>query len=85
MKLSELLAINESVKDQLNKVETEIVAKLAELQAAIEKLTTDLADVVLTDAQAQSVADVQAAVQKLDDIIPDQAVEPEPEATTDRF
>lgn len=77
MKLVELLSINESVKNQLNKVETEIVARLEELQTTIDKLAANMADVVLTDEQAQSVLDVQAAVQKLDDIVPDPApVEP---------
>ena len=79
MKLSELLTVNESVKGQLNKAEAEITAKLADLQAAVDNLTAQLADVTLTDAQAQSVADVQAAAQALDDVVPDVVLEPAPE------
>jgi hypothetical protein len=71
MLLSELLTINQSVKGQLNKVETEIIAKTSELQAAIDALTAQLADVALTPEQAQSVTDVQAAAQALDDLNPD--------------
>jgi flagellar motor switch protein FliM len=71
MKLSELLFQNTSIKNQLNKVEVEIVAKLAELQAAVDKLTENLADITLTDEQTQSVLDVQTAVDALDKIVPD--------------
>ncbi len=71
MKLSELLAANESLVGQLNKVEVEIVTRLNDLQTAIDKLTLDLEDVDLTIDQENSVAEVQAAAQRLDDIIPD--------------
>jgi hypothetical protein len=71
MKLEELLTINNSIKDQLTKIDQEIIAKLADLQAAIDQLNQQLADVELTAEQAQSVQDVQDAVQALDDIIPD--------------
>jgi hypothetical protein len=71
MKLSELLTINESLVGQLSHIESEVVDKLAELQTAIDNLTANLADVELTPEQAQSVLDVQVAVQELDDIIPE--------------
>jgi hypothetical protein len=76
MLLSELLAVNVSIKNQLNKAEAEIVAKVAELQASVDALTTQLADVALTPEQSQSVTDVQAAAQALDDINPDLVVPP---------
>ena len=68
MKLSELLTINESIKGQLNKAENEILAKTAVLQASIDTLTAQLADAPLTAEQEQSVKDVQAAAQALDDL-----------------
>ena len=71
MNLSELLLANQSIQSQLSKVEAEVVAKLSELQAAIDKLMADLADAPLTIEQAESVTEVQNAVQALDDIIPD--------------
>jgi hypothetical protein len=71
MLLKDLLTINNSIKDQLTKIDQEIIAKLADLQAAIDQLNQQLADVELTAEQAQSVQDVQDAVQALDDIIPD--------------
>jgi len=80
MKLEELLQINVSMKDQLTKIDVEIVAKLAELKAAIDELTQQLADVELTEEQAQSVNDVQDAVNALDDIIPDAITPIEPAA-----
>jgi hypothetical protein len=76
MKLSELLAANVSIKNQLNKAEAEIVAKIAALQAAVDTLTASLADVELTAEQAQSVTDLQTAAQALDDLNPDLIVEP---------
>jgi hypothetical protein len=79
MKLSELLAINTGIAGQLSKIETEVVTHAATLQAAIDNLTAQLADVVLTDEQAQSVNAVIAAAQRLDDLNPDAVVE-EPEA-----
>ena len=71
MLLSELLKINQSVKDQLSKVEVEVSTRFNALQAAIDKLTADLADAPLSEAQANSVNDVVAAAQRLDDINPD--------------
>jgi hypothetical protein len=71
MLLSELLEINAGIAGQLNKVETEVVNKFAELQAAIDDLTTQLADAPLSEAQADSVNAVVAAAQRLDSIVPD--------------
>ena len=79
MLLSELLAVNVSLKDQLTKIDLEIVAKLAELQAAIDKLTQQLGDVVLTAEQVQSITDLQSAVDALDNLNPD-SIESGPEA-----
>jgi DNA-binding protein H-NS len=74
MKLEELLTINNSIKDQLTKIDQEIITKLAELQTAIDKLTEQLAAVELTDEQAASVVAVQDAVNAIDAIIPDSIV-----------
>jgi hypothetical protein len=68
MKLSELLEVNQSVVGKLNKVEAEVVAAVSVLQARIDDLVAGLADVELTAEQAQSVADLQAAAQRLDDL-----------------
>lgn len=76
MLLSELLKINQSVAGQLNKVETEVNTRFAALQAAIDKLTADLADAPLSEEQANSVNDVVAAAQRLDDISVDLPTEP---------
>ena len=76
MKISELLTINESVVGKLNNAESKIVAAIAALQASVIKLTADLADAPLTEAQANSVNDVVAATQKIDDIVPDVVVPP---------
>jgi|SRR5450631_36113 len=71
MRLSELLQQNVSVKNQLNKAEAEIVAKVNALQASIDKLTADLADVELTEEQTQSVLDLQTAADALDNLAPE--------------
>ena len=71
MKLSELLTQNESMAGQLSKVETEIIGALDALKATVAQLQLDLADAPLTDAQAQSVANVQAGIDKLDALVPD--------------
>jgi len=71
MKLSELLTQNESMAGQLSKVETEVLGALDALKATVAQLTADLADAPLTDAQAQSVANVQAGIDKLDALVPD--------------
>jgi len=75
MKISDLLTINTSIKNQLNKAEKEIIEKVAALQAAIDKLTAGLSDANLTDEQAQSVLDLQTAVQALDDLNADAVTE----------
>jgi len=74
MKLSDVLSQNESFKNQLNKVELEVLTRQAELQEAIDQLTAALADAPLTDEQAASFAAVQTAIQALDDINPDAPV-----------
>ena len=71
MKLSELLTQNESMAGQLSKVETEVLGALDALKATVAQLTADLADAPLTDEQAQSVANVQAGIDKLDALVPD--------------
>jgi hypothetical protein len=71
MKLSDILQQNESIKSQLNKAEVEIVKRVADLQAAIDKLTQQLADVELTPEQAASFDELKVAAQALDDINPD--------------
>jgi len=71
MKLSELLTQNESMAGQLSKVETEVLGALDALKATVTQLTADLADAPLTDEQAQSVANVQAGIDKLDALVPD--------------
>jgi ACT domain-containing protein len=47
MLLSELLTKNQSIAGQLNKVEVEIVTKLAALQAAVDDLTEQLGNLEL--------------------------------------
>jgi len=76
MRLSDLLTLNNSLYGQVTKIDAEVTAKLAELQAAIDNLTATLADAPLTGEQASSVDAVVAAVQKLDGIIPDAIPEP---------
>ena len=75
MRLQELLEINVSFAGQLSKIEAEILVKRDELHATIAALTAQLASVELTPEQAQSVADVQAAIDRLDAIVPDPIVE----------
>ena len=77
MRLSEVLLINNSLANQLSKIDTEITTKFAELQTAIDDLTSQLADVTLTPEQQASVDAVVASVQTLDDLVPDaEPVEP---------
>ena len=73
MKLNELLTANVSILNQLTKAEAEIIAKVAALEAAVEALNMQLANVELTPEQADSVVDLQEAAQALDDINPDSA------------
>jgi hypothetical protein len=80
MKLSDVLSANVSIRDQLTKAEVEIVKRVADLQAAIDKLTQQLADVELTPEQAASFDEVKATAQALDDLNEDEiAPEPTPE------
>jgi len=77
MKLSDVLKSNVSIKNQLNKVEVEIIEKVNVLQAALDNAVANLSDVTLTDEQSQSVLDLQTATDALDNIVPDPApVEP---------
>jgi hypothetical protein len=39
MKLSDLLTVNNSLKDQLTKIDLLVVKKFSDLQAAVDKLT----------------------------------------------
>jgi len=71
MKLSEVIVQNESMAGQISKVEGEIIAKFAELQAQIAAMIVELADVTLSDSQAAAVNAVAEGVQRLDDIVPD--------------
>jgi hypothetical protein len=68
MLMSEILQQNTSIKDQLNKAEVEIVKRVANLQASIDKLNQQLANVELTPEQAASFDEVKAAAQALDDL-----------------
>jgi len=79
MLLSELLTKNQSIVGQLNKVEAEIVKKVADLQAAIDKLTEQMGDVELTAEQTASFDAVQTAVDALDALNADNLPEPTPE------
>jgi DNA-binding protein H-NS len=71
MLLSELLTKNESIVGQLNKVEAEIVKRIADLQAAVDTLTQQLGNIELTPEQTASVEALQTAVDSLDNIVPD--------------
>jgi hypothetical protein len=72
MKLSEALQQNVSIKNQLNKAEVEIVKRLATMQAAIDKLTQQFADIELTPEQVASFDELKAAAQALDDLNEDE-------------
>ena len=80
MKINELLQINQSITGQLNKVEAEIIAKIAALQDAVNAVTAQLADQDLTPEQVASLTDLQNVAQSLDDIVPDAAPVEEPAA-----
>jgi hypothetical protein len=80
MKISELLTVNESIKNQLNKAEAEIVAKIAALQAAVDELTAQLANQDLTPEQVASLTALQESAQALDEIVPDPAPVEDPAA-----
>jgi hypothetical protein len=71
MKIEELLKINVSIKDQLNKAEKEIVTKVDDLQAKIDKLVANAANADLPEDVVQSITDLQASAKALDDLTPD--------------
>jgi phage shock protein A len=79
MRLADILTQNTSIKDQLNKAEVEIVKRVSDLQAAIDALTQQLADVELTPEQVASFDELKAVAQGLDDLNADELT-PEPEA-----
>ena len=64
-KLSDLAANLAALTEQENKAKAEILAKLEELAEA-------LLNVELTPEAEQALADLRAAVQGVDDIVPDQ-------------
>jgi hypothetical protein len=72
MLLSELLTKNQSIAGKLNKVEAEIVKKIADLQAAIDKLTAQMGDIELTPEQTASFDELQTIADSLDSLTPDQ-------------
>ncbi len=74
MKLAEAIALFETTGAEVKKVQAEIVGKLTELQASVDTLTAQLADVTLTDEQAASVQAVVDGVAALDAIVPDAEV-----------
>ena len=78
MRLSDILSANTSIKNQLNKAEVEIVKRVADLQAAIDTLTQQLADVELTPEQVASFDELKAAGQALDDLNEDMVADQEP-------
>ena len=80
MKIAELLEAQASVKNQLNKAEAEIIAKINTLQDAIVALTDQLANLNLPDEVVQSMNDLQAASQSLDDVVADETPAEEPAA-----
>ena len=79
MLLSELLTKNTSIVGQLNKVETEIVKKIADLQEAVDDLTSQMGDVELTEEQTDSFDAVQTAVDALDNLNEDTVPETVPQ------
>jgi hypothetical protein len=81
MLLSELLTKNQSILGQLNKVEVELVTRLADLQEKVDTLTAQMGNVELTAEQTASIEAVQAAVDALDNLTPDTLPEPTPEPT----
>lgn len=64
----------EGVKAQLRKAKLELSAKLAELNANVESLTAALASAEVADEDVvNSLNDVRAVAQELDDLVPDVA------------
>jgi hypothetical protein len=77
MKIEELVTINQSIKGQLNKAEAEILANIADLRAKIDELVAAAANADLPQEVVDSLTEVQAAAQALDDVNPDETpVEP---------
>lgn len=73
MKLNELSATLSAIAAQMEKAKAEIVAKIAELQAA-------LSDVPLPADATVALAALSAIAQTLDDIVPDAPPADEPPA-----
>lgn len=73
MKLNELSATLSAIAAQMEKAKAEIVAKIAELQAA-------LSDVPLPNDAAIALDALSAIAQTLDDIVPDAPPADEPPA-----
>lgn len=64
----------EAVKAQLRKAKLELSAKLADLNANVESLTAALASAEVADEDVvNSLNDVRAVAQELDDLVPDVA------------
>jgi hypothetical protein len=77
MKIDELVTINQSIKGQLNKAEAEILDNIADLRAKIDELVAAAANADLPQEVVDSLTEVQAAAQALDDVTPDETpVEP---------
>ena len=74
MLLSEVLTQNASIKNQLNKAGAEIVKRVSDLLASVDKLNQQLANLELTPEQAASFDEVKAAAQSLDDLNPDEVL-----------
>ena len=71
MRLNELSAVVNGLVGQVEKVKTEVLARIDELSAALQ-------DVALP-AEAEAALDaLRAGIQGLDDLNPDAVVEPEP-------
>jgi hypothetical protein len=64
MKLAELEALVAALPAQLEKIQTEILARIAALEQSLE-------DTEVSEATVTAINAVRAATQKLDDIVPD--------------
>lgn len=72
MKLNELSAVVTALSGQVEKVKTEVLTRIADLEAA-------LSDVTLPPEAEAAIEALRVGVQGLDDLNPDAVVEPEPE------
>ena len=72
MKIDELRQVLNNVREQLAKASTEILTEIQRLKDLLE-------NVELPEDVQQSLADLSEKAQTLDDIVPDQEPEPEPE------